>query len=358
MSDLRMRALAHDLRAPLGAIAATAETLLAHADDPAATRRAALRISAACTHLLRLAEELMAPEERAPEDVVCTPAALCREATGLYGARVALRLTGECDIPVRADAQAVRRILGNLLSNAVKYTPGDGRVELEAAARREDGLCRVRFAVRDEGIGMSGETLKTLFTPYARGEEARTFAGTGLGLCGAQELARRMDGEITAKSRLGEGSEFAFTAAFALAEGEPLAGKRFLVAEDNDLARDALCELLADHGASAVPAQDGEQAVALFAQSAPGTFDAILMDMLLPGLDGCDAARAIRRMDRPDAPQVLILALTGAAAPEAVQRARESGMDAHALKPVTMARLGALLALARDARRAAQEEEI
>lgn len=127
---------------------------------------------------------------------------------------------------------------------------------------------------------------------------------------------------------------------------DALAGKRFLVAEDNALARDALCELLSAHGAQAVPAQDGAEAVRMFAMSDDGAFDAVIMDVCMPVMDGYAASSAIRRMNRRDAGRMLILAQSGAAPRYAAQEAERCGMDACLQKPVTMRELEGVLACA------------
>lgn len=127
---------------------------------------------------------------------------------------------------------------------------------------------------------------------------------------------------------------------------DALAGKRILVAEDNAFARDALCELLAAHGAEANAAEDGEAAVRLFARSGDGVYDAVLLDLDMPGKGGCGAARAIRRMRRRDAGRVLIFALSAAPPQYAAREAEGSGMDACLPKPIHMRELGKLLACA------------
>ena len=127
---------------------------------------------------------------------------------------------------------------------------------------------------------------------------------------------------------------------------DALAGKRILVAEDNAFARDALCELLAAHGTEVAAAEDGEAAVRLFARSGEGTYDAVLLDLDMPGKGGCAAARAIRRMRRRDAGQVLIFALTAAPPQYAAHEAEDSGMDACLLKPLHMQELAGVLARA------------
>lgn len=127
---------------------------------------------------------------------------------------------------------------------------------------------------------------------------------------------------------------------------DALAGKRFLIAEDNAFARDALCELLAAHGAQAEPAEDGAQAMRLFERSGEGTYDAALMDLDMPEMGGCAASRAIRRLNRRDAERIPIFALTAAPPRYAAWEAKESGMDACLQKPLSMCELAKVVACA------------
>ncbi|MBR2942091.1 MAG: response regulator [Clostridia bacterium] len=327
MEEMRLSALAHDMRAPLQAVDMLAELIDAHAENAAAVRGYARRLHAACMQLSALAGEM---GERADGSrfSLCVPEAIAREAALLYGGRIALACSGDCLRPAALDVRGVRRILANLLHNAVKYTPSGGRITLETHA---DGD-RVRFCVRDEGIGMGEETMRRLFLPYARGEEAKALPGTGLGLYASRMLAQGMGGALTAESRIGAGS--AFTLSLPLPKPERvLGGMRILAAEDNELAGDALCEMLQSCGAQAVRARDGMQAARLFA---PGSFDAVLMDLQMPGMDGLEAAAQMRKQERGGAARAWIAGLTGECTATTARNARASGMDECFLKPLSM----------------------
>jgi len=340
MDGMRFRALAHDMRTPAGTIAALSQLIAAHAGEPDAVRAYAKRLDAACAQLTALAEAALEPDAGyAP--ALCTPEALAREAASLFGERIELAFSGTCDQVIAADRRAVCRILCNLLSNAVKYTPPGGRIVLEGYA----GADAIRFTVRDTGAGMGEKTLARLFQPYARGEEAMRagIPGAGLGLCASWILAQEMGGEITVQSREGEGSVFTLTLPRAIPQAV-LAGRRFLVAEDNPLACSALCELLEESGAQAVCAADGHEALRLFSQSEGGAFDAAIMDVQMPGMDGLEAARAIRNTKRQDAEQTTIIMLTGDLSSETRKQARECGADFCVLKPLGMQVLAELLA--------------
>lgn len=264
---------------------------------------------------------------------------------------------------VLGDKVRLTQIMDNLLSNALKYTlPGDSIfVTLsQAGADNKNYL----FVVEDTGIGMSAEFLKKLYEPYARERRfgANSAVGSGLGLTIVKNLVSQKGGDISVESAPGKGTCFRVTLPFAHAKSAQaqarsvqapaadysLKGKHVLVAEDNNFNRDILTELLEEEGAIVTGAADGQEAVEVFSGSAPFAFDVILMDLQMPRLDGCQAAQAIRALDRPDAKSVFILALTANTSAEDMGRSVKAGMDAHLSKPVpisvicqTLARLTA-----------------
>ena len=263
---------------------------------------------------------------------------------------------------VLGDKVRLAQIMDNLLSNALKYTlPGDSiSVTLSQAGGDNKNYL---FVVADTGIGMSQEFLKRLYDPYARERRfgANSVAGSGLGLTIVKNLVSQKGGDISVESAPGKGTCFRVTLPFvhaSSAQDDPapapaaadysLSGKHVLVAEDNLFNRDILIELLTEAGAIVTGAADGQEAVAAFSCSAPFSFDVILMDLQMPRLDGCQAAQAIRVLDRPDAKSVFILALTANTSAEDMGSSVKAGMDAHLSKPVpipvicrTLARLTA-----------------
>ena len=269
---------------------------------------------------------------------------------------VELELT---DAQVEGDPFKLGQILGNLLSNAFKYSrPGD-RVRLTVKQFDFQQHSKYQFTVEDTGIGMSEQFLEHIFDPYARETRfaAQTVTGTGLGMPIVKSLVQRMSGEITVESVLGKGSRFTVTlpmeavreegAAQAEAPAEEtvdLNGRRVLLAEDNELNMEIAVELLTMHGVEVLQARDGAEAVALFQKSPPYAVDAVLMDMQMPVMDGCEAARAIRALDRPDAASVPIIAVTANAFAEDIARTTEAGMNGHISKPIDFALLCRTLA--------------
>lgn len=264
---------------------------------------------------------------------------------------------------IRADEVRLQQILVNLLSNAMKFTPPGGRVSLYVSQTEEqEGRVKTSFVVSDTGVGMSREFLNRIFTPFEqeRLDTARLHGGTGLGLAISSELAHMMGGTILVASEVGKGSTFTMDfhphalrpeaedpcRACGRKEPEkklPLAGRKILIAEDNELNREILCSLVEDLGAEVWAAEDGKEAVRMFEESVPGQLDAILMDMQMPVMDGCAAARCIRSLDREDAKKIVIFACTANAFQDDIERVKEAGMNEHLAKPLDMAKVVRML---------------
>ena len=253
------------------------------------------------------------------------------------------------------DTLRLNQVLLNLLSNAVKYTQDGGKIlfSVEERGRTSANYMGFRFTVTDNGRGMSEDYLKTLFDPFSRGKgtEVSKIQGTGLGMSICKGIVELMGGIIQVNSAPGEGSTFivdlslriekdmVVTQENAKAGGDgdfDYHGRRFLVAEDNDLNAEIICQLLSMEGAEAVLARNGRMAVEIFNSSGEFAYDAVFMDIQMPVMNGYDSARAIRGLDRPDAARVPIIAMTADAFAEDIQKAREAGMNAHVAKPIDM----------------------
>ena len=257
----------------------------------------------------------------------------------------------------RADALRLQEIILNLLSNAVKFTPRGGNVEF-AAVCVDQGEKRVteKFVVKDSGVGISEAFLPRIFEPFSQERTAATadVGGSGLGLSIVKRLVEMMGGRIEVKSKLGSGSEFtvylSFERADAAAEpqaAEPqadLSGKKVLLCEDNPINTEIARAVLEARGLEVVCAADGRRGLETFAASAPGTFDAVLMDIRMPVMKGYEAAARIRALNRPDARTVPIIAMTADAYEDDVKRCLDSGMNVHIAKPIDPPRLFAELA--------------
>jgi len=262
------------------------------------------------------------------------------------------------DSIIKGDPARLGQIINNLVSNAMKFTnPGD-TISVSLRQMTEGRRNNYLFLVKDTGIGMSAEYLPKLFAPYEREMRFGTkeTMGTGLGMPIVKNLVNRMGGQISVSSTPGKGTAFSITLPFDVGEapapepaaGEPheevqLAGRRILLAEDNYLNMEIAAELLQMRGASVTPAENGRLAVDAFQKAPPYFFDAILMDMQMPEMDGCQAAQSIRALDRPDAQSIPIIALTANAFAEDINRTAQAGMNAHLAKPINIEQLcGAL----------------
>lgn len=247
------------------------------------------------------------------------------------------------------DEQRVKQIFVNLLSNAVKFTPSGGRIDFIMELVSEDAhTIRDKFVIRDTGIGMSEAFLSRLFEPFA--QENRTPGakeGTGLGLFIVKSLVELMGGSISVESQVDRGTEFTVYLNFPLAEHAPdapaaisspavhlPAGLHVLLCEDHPLNAKITRRLLEKEGALVAWAEDGRRGVELFSSSGAHEFDLILMDIRMPVMDGLEAARAIRSLDRPDAKTVPIIAMTANAYEEDIEKSLSCGMNAHLAKPV------------------------
>ena len=247
----------------------------------------------------------------------------------------------------------VKRILLSVLGNAVKYNHEGGFVTLTCSEVGFDGERAVfRFVCSDTGIGMSPVFLERVFEPFAREHESAGFedSSTGLGLAIAYRLVTMMDGSISAESEEGVGSTFTIELPFKVAPdggaavpadaadsdstpAEQLKGMNILLVEDNDLNAEVAAYLLRDQGVNVIRAHDGADALAMFDAAQPGAFDAVLMDVMMPVMDGYQASRAIRALDRPDS-GLPIIGMSANAFADDIRRAREAGMDDYLPKPI------------------------
>ena len=271
---------------------------------------------------------------------------------------------------IKGDPARLGQILNNLVSNAMKFTREGDRVSVTLRQMDEGKRSNYLFIIEDTGAGMSEEFLPKLFDPYERETRfgAKDVVGTGLGMPIVKNLVARMGGQIAVSSTLGQGTTFSVTIPFDAGEAPPpeperkpeeiilLEGRRILLAEDNLLNMEIVTELLGMRGAEVTPAEDGRKALEAFQSSESYFFDAVLMDMQMPEMDGCQAARAIRALDRPDAGTVPIIALTANAFAEDITRTAQAGMNAHLAKPINIEQLCAALTSLMSGREAAPDE--
>ena len=244
----------------------------------------------------------------------------------------------------------VKRVMMNILSNAVKYNRENGQIYISCVEipSEQPERTTMEFVCRDTGIGMAEEFQKHIFEPFAQehtGSRAK-FAGTGLGMAISRKLVEEMGGTITFESEKGVGTTFVIRVPFQIdpdadKREEPknvseksIKGLHVLLAEDNELNMEIAEFVLQNEGAEVTKAWNGQETVELFRKSESGEFDVILMDIMMPVLNGYEAARRIRSLDREDAKKIPIIAMTANAFTEDRIRAKEAGMDEHVAKPV------------------------
>ena len=244
----------------------------------------------------------------------------------------------------------VKRVMMNILSNAVKYNRENGQIYISCMEipSEQPEMTTMEFVCRDTGIGMTEEFQKCVFEPFAQehtGSRAK-FTGTGLGLSISRKLVEKMGGTITFESKKGVGTTFVIRVPFKIdpdadkreeqkdVSEKSIKGLHILLAEDNELNMEIAEFVLQNEGADVTKAWDGQEAVELFRNSEPGEFDVILMDIMMPVMNGYETTKMIRSLDREDAKAIPIIAMTANAFTEDRIRAKEAGMDEHVAKPV------------------------
>ena len=361
--------MSHDMRTPLNAIIGLTE--LAHRDlgDAEKTADYLRRIDQSGRQLLTLVSDILDISRMESGKVSFTSERMDLAHT-LADAMATFEIqareqgktfTADARVPdpyVYGDPMRLSQVMNNLLSNALKYTnPGDS---VSVTVRQEDrgDVGSYKIVVADTGIGMSEDYLPHLFELYAREQRFGTSqtVGTGLGMPITKSLVTQMGGSIEVESQLDVGTTFTVTLPFSPApaedpaacaatpavaaempeggEAEVLRGARVLLAEDNEINMEVSTELLSGAGVEVIQAWNGREALDAFAAYEPGSVDAILLDMKMPEMDGCEAARAIRALDRADAREVPIVAVTANAFAEDVAATTAAGMDAHVSKPI------------------------
>ena len=258
---------------------------------------------------------------------------------------------------VLADVTRIREVLMNLLGNAVKFTKDGGKITLEISSYpgADEKHIITRYVVRDNGIGMSEEFQKKLFAPFSQEDDsnARTqYKGTGLGMAITKKYVDMMGGSIAVESKKGVGSTFTVEIPLELTEQvipseqkqhlqRDLTGIHVLMAEDNDLNAELATMILENAGMTVTRASDGKEAVNLFKNHPRGTYDFILMDIMMPNMDGHQAAKAIRALgiERSDAVTIPMIALSANAFIDDIQESLDSGMNDHISKPINMEEL-------------------
>lgn len=374
-----LRRMSHDLRTPINGIRGMVEVGDANADDLQKQTECRSKIWTASGLLLDLANEAldMSRLESGQVDLELVPTNLVtlnHEVRDILERQAEERLvTIICDQQTlnhpyaRVSVTHLKRLLLNIAGNAVKYNRRGGYVRLVCReVEPADGIPVYEYTIADNGIGMSEEFQQHLYEPFCREEQQVEGAssGTGLGAPIAKQLVELMGGTMSFSSILGQGTTFTIRLPFEkctrseipqavrvdAGDGDALQGLRVLLVEDNDLNAEIAQFTLARAGAVVTHAKDGVSAVERFAASAPHEYDVVLMDIMMPGIDGLEATRRIRALDRDDAATTPIIAPSANAFADDRRLSREAGMNAHLSKPVSSQELVEALAhIAADA---------
>lgn len=357
--------MSHDIRTPMNAIIGFTNIAL-HQDSVPEMHNCLKKIEESSDHLLSLLNDVLdiSRIESGKVEFSPVPANITAVTDSVIEIVKGMILNRELNFEVHreplqnpyvmTEPVRIREILVNILNNAVKFTKDGGTIRFDAGSRpgADAQHIVICYRIKDTGIGMSEEFQKKLFDEFAQEENGvRTqYKGTGLGMPISKKYVELMGGTITVDSRKGVGTTFTVEIPMELTNAEkvektkPLAqhndlkGIKVLLAEDNDLNAELATILLEDLGMTVTRAADGQEVVDLFAEHPAGTYDIILMDIMMPEMDGHQAAKAIRAMyaDRSDAEEIPIIALSANAFSEDVQASLDAGMNGHVSKPLNM----------------------
>jgi len=379
-----LASIGHEMRTPMNIILGMDTLALRNPDLPAETRQQLEKIGQSARHLNRLITGMLDMRQiergemtlnsevfslkEALEQINDIASAACAEKGLEYRTAFAQCAARE----YTGDVLYLKQAVLCLLENAVKFTDAPGTVRFSVACSKAQGVCsEIRFIVSDTGIGIDAAVLPKILEPFVQEDASYTsrFGGSGMGLAVANSIVKRMNGRIEAESRKGEGSTFTIILPMTpTGPGERacdgnceccagcggcgcggaanpigLAGRRVLVADDMSENAEIVSDLLELEGVESECAGNGEIAVAMMERSEENHYDAILMDLRMPVMDGIEAARRIRALNRADARRIPIIALSANDADADIQHSMEAGMNAHLVKPVDADKLYAEL---------------
>ena len=359
-----LQRMSHDIRTPINGICGLVNMADHYADDMEKQTEYRTKIREASNLLLELVNDVLDMSklesgEIVLEEIPFNLSSISREVFAVIEQMAAeqnIRIVWEKKEITHWDFIGspgyVKRVMMNILSNAVKYNRENGQIYISCMEipSEQPEMTTMEFVCRDTGIGMSEEFQKCVFEPFAQEHSgSRTkFAGTGLGMSIAKNLVAKMGGTITFESEEGAGTTFVIRVPFKIdldadkreeqknVSEKSIRGLHILLAEDNELNMEIAEFVLQNEGADVTKAWNGQEAVELFRKSESGELDVILMDIMMPVMNGYEATRKIRSLDREDAKTIPIIAMTANAFTEDRIRAKEAGMDEHVAKPVDM----------------------
>ena len=357
-----LQRMSHDIRTPINGICGMLDVADHYADDMEKQTECRAKVKEASNLLLELVNDVLDMSKLETDEIVLEEVPFNLSKISKEVLVVIEQIAEEQNIRIEwekkeithrdliGSSEYVKRVMMNILSNAVKYNKANGSIYISCTeiSSQQPGMTTIEFVCRDTGIGMSDEFQKHIFEPFTQEHEgSRTkFTGTGLGMSITKKLVEKMGGTITFESKEGVGTTFVIRVPFKIdpdadKREEPkdvseksIKGLHILLAEDNELNMEIAEFVLQNEGAEVTKAWNGQETVERFRNSEPGEFDAILMDIMMPVMNGYEAAKMIRSLDREDAKTIPVIAMTANAFTEDRRRAKEAGMDEHISKPV------------------------
>ena len=357
-----LQRMSHDIRTPINGICGLVNMADHYADDTEKQTEYRTKVKEASNLLLELVNEILDMSKLESDEVVLEEIPFNLSSISGEVFIVIEQMAAEQNIRIMWEKKEithrdligspgyVKRVMMNILSNAVKYNRENGQIYISCMEipSGQPEMTTMEFVCRDTGIGMTEEFQKCVFEPFAQehtGSRAK-FTGTGLGLSISRKLVEKMGGTITFESEKGVWTTFVIRVPFKIdldadkreeqkdVSEKSIKGLHILLAEDNELNMEIAEFVLQNEGAGVTKAWDGQEAVELFRNSEPGEFDVILMDIMMPVMNGYETTKMIRSLDREDAKAIPIIAMTANAFTEDRIRAKEAGMDEHVAKPV------------------------
>lgn len=369
-----MSKMSHEIRTPLNAIIGYLQIAKGAVEEQEKIKDCLQKQEYAAQHLLDIINDVLdiASIESGKmklENAVFNIQELLTETAAIFESQArqkelefGMKVEGITNSLLVGDRLRVNQILMNLLSNAVKFTSAGGKVELEVSQKAViEGRAHLQFRIQDTGIGMTKEYKQRIFTPFEQQDAgtAKLYGGTGLGLSITNNLVNMMNGTIHVQSEEGKGSIFTVGLSFQIADTETSAentdadqtrkiknsgedifsGMSMILAEDNEMNREIVKEILKDTGLNIICAENGREALDIFEKSPDGTYQLILMDIQMPVMDGYEAARRIRTCGHSQARKIPIIACSADAFTEDVNKALAAGMNDHISKPIDYEKL-------------------
>ena len=373
-----LSAVSHDIRTPMNAIIGMTNIALENMDNTTKIKNCLLKIRYAGEHLYTLINDILdisamengkmklCPEAASVNDIAENLLTFLAPQAEAKEQKITVNMRNIISEYVYIDVRRLNQVYINILSNAVKYTPKGGNIEVQFDELKSDnpGKVVLVYSVKDDGIGMSEDFVKIIFCQFTRAMDvkSREEEGTGLGMAIAKQIVDEMDGKIDIKSTEGEGSTFTVMIEADTAEppetddseeqqensdtdliiqgsgevsdDESIEGMSVLIAEDNDLNWEVISEQLKSYGINAERACNGAECVRKFSESDVRGFDVIFMDLRMPVMDGLRAASEIRKLDREDAADIPVIAMTASTLSDDIRLCMDAGMQGHVAKPI------------------------